>query len=46
MPWSGAFALDTKIGQLCWTYKGVTSDGNTPLLNLPDCMSLYHNDPD
>ncbi len=20
MPWSGAFALDTKTGQLCWTY--------------------------
>jgi hypothetical protein len=46
MPWSGAFALDTKTGQLCWTYKGMTNDSNAPWPNLPDCMTLYHSDPD
>src|SRR5205085_1715427 len=46
MPWSGAFALDTKTGQLCWTYKGMTNNSNTQWPNLPDCASLYHGNPD
>jgi len=46
MPWPGALALDTKTGQLCWTYKGITSNSNPQSPNLPDCASLYHGDPD
>jgi len=46
MPWSGAFALDTMTGQLCWTYKPITSDNNAQLPTLPDCKALYQNDTD
>lgn len=46
MPWSGAFALDTKTGQLCWTYGGMTNNSNTQWPNLPECVKLYHSDPD
>jgi hypothetical protein len=46
MPRSAAFALDTKTGQLCWTYKGISSEGNAQIPGLPDCTTLYHNDPD
>ena len=46
MPWSGAFALDTKTGQLCWTYSGMENSSNTQLPKLPDCVNLYRSDPD
>jgi hypothetical protein len=46
MPWSGAFALDTKTGQLCWTYKGMTNNSDAQWPTLPDCAALYHNDHD
>jgi len=46
IPWSGAFALDTMTGQLCWTYKPITSDNNAQLPTLPDCKALYQNDTD
>jgi len=43
VPWSGAFALDTKTGQLCRTYDGgVTEkwDGLVP------CIDLFNKYPD
>jgi hypothetical protein len=43
VPWSGAFALDTKTGQLCLTYPG-----NFPEKwnSLPQCTDLLKGFPD
>lgn len=46
LPWSGAFALDTKTGQLCWTYEIVNNTQNDAWPNIPDCENLYHQYPD
>jgi hypothetical protein len=43
VPWSGAFALDTKTGQLCLTYLGDLGD---KWETLPQCTFLLHNYPD
>jgi hypothetical protein len=47
LPWAGAFALDTKTGQLCWTYQIreniITSES---LLTLPYCNNLFKQYPD
>jgi hypothetical protein len=43
------FALDTKTGQLCRTWKGQTLPKNErmePLLSLPLCLDLYAEYPD
>ncbi len=37
IPWSGAFALDTKTGLLCKTY----SLDNETWAQLPGCLDLY-----
>ena len=41
IPWSGSFALDTKTGQLCWTYRVVPPADRDSKPNLPDCAYLY-----
>ena len=38
VPWSGAFALDTKTGQLCRTYDGGTDEKWSALAS---CVDLY-----
>jgi hypothetical protein len=47
LPWAGAFALDTKTGQLCYTYQIreniITSES---LLTLPYCNNLFKQYPD
>lgn len=43
VPWSGAFALDTKTGQLCLTYR---SDVKEPWQSLPECVVLLKTYPD
>lgn len=47
VPWSGAFALDTKTGQLCKTYSWeILGRKQDDLLNsLPECLSLYQQYP-
>jgi hypothetical protein len=45
LPWSGAFALDTKTGQLCWTYD-IVNHTNNLWPNVPPCSSLFHQYPD
>jgi hypothetical protein len=42
VPWSGAFALDTKTGQLCETYEL----SNDKWAAIPRCYDLYRNFPD
>jgi hypothetical protein len=45
IPWSGAFALDTKTGQLCWTYhEGLENKGDNSWPHIPDCYDLYRAD--
>jgi len=43
VPWSGAFALDTKTGQLCLTYKGNFKE---QWASLPECVDLLTQFPD
>jgi len=43
VPWSGAFALDTKTGQLCLTYQG---NFREPWNALPQCVDLLKTFPD
>jgi hypothetical protein len=43
VPWSGAFALDTKTGQLCFTYIGTFAE---PWNSLPQCLDLLKQFPD
>jgi hypothetical protein len=38
VPWSGAFALDTKTGQLCRTYDGAVDD---TWKGITTCVELY-----
>ena len=45
MPWSGAFALDTKTGQLCWTYHLVNTTEKDVWPNVPDCAFLFQQFP-
>jgi uncharacterized lipoprotein YajG len=40
LPWSGAFALDTKSGQLCWTYDVKNSSQSDMWPVLPYCSAL------
>jgi hypothetical protein len=42
VPWSGAFALDTKTGQLCETYVL----GSEKWAAIPQCFDLYKEFPD
>jgi hypothetical protein len=42
VPWFGAFALDTKTGQLCLTGAGDFGED----LKFPSCFRLYKTDPD
>jgi hypothetical protein len=46
LPWSGAFALDTKTGSLCWTYKIENHTQNDVWPALQDCFDLYQQYPD
>jgi hypothetical protein len=47
LPWAGAFALDTKTGQLCWTYRiRENIIFNESLLTLPTCSDLFRQYPD
>lgn len=47
LPSSGALALDTKTGQLCWTYPHVDNKGDTSSSpTLPDCSYIYRQFPD
>ena len=41
IPWSGAIALDSKTGQLCYTYSV-----KEPWNGLPLCFDLYKEFPD
>jgi hypothetical protein len=41
-PWSGAFALDTKTGQLCFTYNTNVKGWD----GLPQCLQLLKDYPD
>jgi hypothetical protein len=41
IPWSGAIALDSKTGQLCYTYLV-----EKPWNDLPLCLDLYKQFPD
>jgi hypothetical protein len=43
VPWSGAFALDTRTGQLCLTYDG---DFPEKWNSLPQCVGLLKQFPD
>jgi len=43
VPWSGAFALDTKTGKLCLTYEG---DFGETWNGLPKCIDLLKAFPD
>ena len=45
LPWSGAFALDTKTGQLCWTYDIVNNTKNDMWPNIPKCADLLQQHP-
>ena len=45
IPWSGAFALDTKTGQLCFTYIGPFPKEWLDYGVLP-CLQLLKNYPD
>jgi hypothetical protein len=38
VPWSGAFALDTKTGQLCRTYDGEFAE---KWQALPSCLDIF-----
>jgi len=42
VPWSGAFALDTRTGQLCLTYEG---DVGKDWQSLPTCLALFNQYP-
>jgi len=42
VPWSGAFALDSKTGQLCETYHL----NNETWAEIPLCLDLYKKYPD
>ncbi len=42
VPWSGAFALDTKTGQLCQTYVSSNAEWDA----VPLCFDLYKRFPD
>lgn len=44
VPWSGAFALDTKTGRLCLTYEA--NFGNGIWNTLPQCPDLLKQFPD
>lgn len=47
LPWAGAFALDTKTGQLCYTYRiRENIVFNESLLTLPACSDLFRQYPD
>jgi hypothetical protein len=47
LPWAGAFALDTKTGQLCYTYRiRENIVFNESLLTLPTCSDLFRQYPD
>lgn len=47
LPWAGAFALDTKTGQLCYTYRiRENIVFNESLLTLPSCSDLFRQYPD
>jgi len=47
LPWVGAFALDTKTGQLCYTYRiRENIVFNESLLTLPTCSDLFRQYPD
>lgn len=46
LPWAGAFALDTKTGQLCWTYDVGQNHTNSTWPNIPSCSALFQQDPD
>ncbi len=43
VPWSGAFALDSKTGQLCKTYDGGLDE---KWASLPTCLALFRSFPD
>jgi hypothetical protein len=43
VPWSGAFALDTKTGQLCKTYDW---ESTSNLQGLPLCTVVLASNPD
>jgi hypothetical protein len=40
VPWTGAFALDTKTGQLCQTFP-LSQKSPEWATNLPSCFELY-----
>jgi len=44
VPWSGAFALDTKTGNLCFTYGKSNFPKNWQ--NIPECVELFATVPD
>src|SRR5208337_1322214 len=46
LPWAGAFALDTKTGQLCWTYDIGPNRTNSSWPNIPYCSALFQQYPD
>lgn len=47
VPWSGAFALDTKTGVLCRTYPTDDDDsGKNKWAGLDLCLDLYKQYPD
>jgi hypothetical protein len=46
VPWSGAFALDTKTGNLCRTYDWEYGNPTNILNQLPLCNALFHAEPD
>lgn len=46
LPWAGAFALDTKTGQLCWTYNVGENRTNSTWPNIPLCSNLLQQYPD
>jgi hypothetical protein len=45
VPWSGAFGLDTKTGQLCHTYP-IDGDQQVKKEYIPRCLDLYKIFPD
>jgi hypothetical protein len=45
LPWVGAFALDTKTGQLCWTYPIVNHTENVMFPSAPNCVDLLKRNP-
>jgi hypothetical protein len=46
LPWAGAFALDTKTGQLCWTYNVGENRTSNLFPNIPYCSVLFTEHPD